>query len=81
MATVAAQSQYPVSAARLPGRRYDNGIFSVVEILVLATVSMGSGPADYFALAVGGSVRLKVHTFPATRRFANPITVNHRRAS
>lgn len=30
MATVATQSQYPASAAPLPGPRYDNGFFSVV---------------------------------------------------
>lgn len=76
MATVAAQSQYPVADARLPGRRYDNGFFSVVAILVLVAVSIGSGPTDYFAIALRGNVHLKVHTFPATRRFANPITVN-----
>lgn len=81
MATVAAQSQYPVSAARLPGRRYDNGFFSAVAILVLVPVSIGSGPTHYFTLAVRANVHLQVHTFPATRRFANPITVNHRRAS
>lgn len=81
MAIVAAQSQYPSSAAPLPGRRYDNGFFSVVTILVLMTVFIGSSPTDYFALAVRSNVRLKVHTLPATRRFANPITVNHRRAS
>ena len=76
MATVAAQSRYPVSAARLAGRRYDNGFFSVVAFLVLVTVSIGSGPTDYFALAFLGNIHLKVHTFPPTRRFANPITVN-----
>lgn len=81
MATVATQSQYPASAAALPGPRYDNGFFSVVAILVLVTVSIGSGPTDYFALAVRANAHLKVHTFPAMRRSANPITVNHRRAS
>ena len=81
MATVAAQCQYPASAAPLPGPCYDNGFFSVVKILVLVTVSIGSGPTDYFAPAVRANVHLKVHTFPAARRFANPITVNPRRAS
>lgn len=81
MATVAAQSQHPASAAPLPGRRYDNGFFSVAAILVLVTVPIGSEPTDCFALALRTNVRLKVHTFPATQRFANPITVNHRRAS
>ena len=76
MATVATQSRCPVSAARLPGRRYNSGFFSVVAILVLVTVSIGSGPTVYFALAVRAKVHLKGHTFPATRRFANPITVN-----
>ena len=80
MATVAAQSRYPSSAAP-PGRRYDNGFLSVVTILVLMTVFIGSVPTDYFVLAVRSNVRLKVHTLPARRRFANPITVNHRRAS
>lgn len=60
---------------------YDNGFFSVVAILVLVTVSTGSGPTDYFALAVRANAHLKLHTFPAMRRSANPITVNHRRAS
>lgn len=82
MATVATQSQYPASAAPLPGPRYDNGFFSVVgDLLVLVTVSIGSGPTDYFVLAVCANAHLKVHTFPAMRRSANPITVNHRRAS
>lgn len=76
-----AQSQYPASAAPPPGPRYDNGFFSVVAMLVLVTVSIGSGPADYFAPVLRANAHLKVHTFPASRRFANPITVNHRRAS
>ncbi|HEX2663280.1 MAG TPA: hypothetical protein VHM93_10660 [Candidatus Acidoferrum sp.] len=76
MATVATQSRYPVSARRLQGRRYNSGFFAVVAILVLVTVSIGSGPTGYFALAVRAKVHLKGHTFPATQRFANPITVN-----
>lgn len=81
MATAAAQSWYPASAARFPRRRYDKRFFSVTAVLVLLTVFIASGSTDYFARAVRADAHLKMHAFSATRRFANQITVNHRRAS
>lgn len=81
MATVATQSQYPASAAPLPGPRYDNGFFSVVGDSGSRDRFDRLRPTDYFVLAVCANAHLKVHTFLAMRRSANPITVNHRRAS
>ena len=81
MATVAAQSWYPPSAARFPRRRDDNRFFSATAILVLVTVFIAFGSTDCFARAVRADVHLKMYAFSATQRFANQITVNHRRAS